>query len=57
MLAMEYYFSNDFDFTITDVLLVHRFYYAKDVLFNGYVGGRKVNGIVYCISGKALYTF
>lgn len=50
-------FTNDFDFTITDVLLAHRFCYANQESYNVYSNGRKASGIVYCLSGNATYCF
>jgi len=50
-------FKGDFDFTITDILLVHEFIYNANTAYSGYKNGRKISGIVYCISGSALYRF
>lgn len=47
----------DFDVTITEVVLVHRFHYVKDECYGVYARGRKISGIVYCLSGNALYSF
>lgn len=50
-------FIRDFDFTITEVLLAHRFCYPANCHYSIYSKGRKVSGIVYCLSGSVLYTF
>lgn len=54
---MEISFTADFDFTITEVILAHRSVYVPRHSYNLYTKGRKVSGLVYCVSGKALYTF
>ena len=54
---MESLYVRDFDFGIEDVLLAHKYYYGVGVDFSGYMKGRTVSGLVYCISGEALYRF
>lgn len=54
---MDYFFIRDFDFTITNVLLAHRSRYEPERCYSAYAKGRKVSGLVYCLSGNALYSF
>ena len=54
---MEHSFIRDFDFTITDVLLAHRHHFGQGISSNAYTRGRKISGLVYCISGNAFYRF
>ena len=54
---MESLYVRDFDFGIEDVLLAHKYYYGVGVDFSRYMKGSTVSGLVYCISGEALYRF
>lgn len=54
---MDHFFIRDFDFTITDVLLAHKSGYEIGYRYSAYIKGRKVSGLVYCLSGNALYSF
>lgn len=54
---MDHSLIRDFDFTITDVLLAHKSRYEIGFRYNAYTKGRKVSGLVYCLSGSALYRF
>lgn len=47
----------DFDFEISDVLLVHKFMYKPKHKMTDYKKGRNMAGFVYCISGEAVYEF
>ena len=53
----EILLADDFDVSIGDVLLVHRFTYASTYQCFDYTRGRRKSGMVYCLSGKALYDF
>ncbi len=55
---MEYsYFSTDFDFNIGDVILIHKNAFSPYAKWNGFCNGRKIDGLIYCISGEATYIF
>lgn len=54
---MDYFFIRDFDFNIIDIMLVHKSRYEVGHHDNAYIKGRKVSGLVYCLSGNALYRF
>lgn len=47
----------DFDFNIAEVLLVHRNRFVKDFCFHGYRGGRRMDGLVFCVSGRGIFDF
>ncbi len=47
----------DFDFEISEVLLVHKFTYESKHKMTDYKKGRNMAGFVYCISGEAVYEF
>ena len=57
MFVLTDLFIRDFDFTITEVLLAHHFCYSSNCHYSNYSKGRKVSGIVYCLSGSVLYSF
>lgn len=48
---------SDYDIEISEVILVHKCIFEKSYRTAVYKYGRKVSGIVYCISGKAMYDF
>ena len=54
---MEKIFKEDFDFEITEILLAHKDNFSANCSFSGYRKGRKTSGIVYCISGSAVFFF
>ena len=54
---MRKYFDGDFDLTISDILLAHKFSYAANSSYSLYQNGRKISGIVYCLHGSAVYRF
>ena len=45
----------DFDFSVTEVLLVHRNSHVHNFKWTEYRTGRKMDGLVFCIGGRALY--
>lgn len=54
---MQNSFQGDFDFSISEILLAHRYSFQPHITQTGYLQGRPVSGIVYSISGSALYCF
>ena len=54
---MKKLFKGDFDFCIKDIILVHNYNYAAGYRYDGYMDGRKCAGVVYCLTGSALYRF
>ena len=54
---MDILFTQDFDFTISDVLLAHRCQYVPGYKSDFYSKGRKISGIVYCLNGVGVYQF
>ncbi|MBQ8510029.1 MAG: helix-turn-helix transcriptional regulator [Clostridia bacterium] len=47
----------DFDINITEVLLVHRQTFVHRFRWSDYRGGRRMDGLVYCQSGEAVFDF
>ena len=52
---MEIQFD-DFDFTVTECVIAHKFEYQSGYIHTGYKNGRSVSGIVFCTGGEAKYT-
>jgi len=48
---------SDFDFQISEMLLVHRNSHVHDFKWTQYRGGRPSDGLVCCVSGTAQYDF
>lgn len=48
---------SDFDFQLSEILLVHRNTHIPDFRWTQYQNGRSADGLVYCIRGRALYEF
>lgn len=53
----DYRYSDEFDITVTDVLLVHRLSFGRSVGTSVYKNGRQIDGFVHCLSGEAVYDF
>ena len=47
----------DFDFQIAEVLLVHRNRFVEGYCYHGYRGGRRMDGLVLCVSGRGVFDF
>lgn len=47
----------DFDARIGDVLLVHRNRFIKSFRFSDYREGRRMDGLVFCVSGRGIFEF
>jgi len=54
---MKDLFKGDFDFGIRDIILIHNYNYVNGYRYDGYIDGRRCAGIVYCLTGSALYRF
>ena len=54
---MQNSFNGDFDFSVSEILLAHKFSFSANSSFSGYANGRKVSGMVYAIKGSVLYRF
>lgn len=48
---------SDFDLTLSEVLLVHRNRLVEGFRFNDYRGGRRMDGLVLCVSGRGIFEF
>ena len=48
---------SDFDLTVTEVLLVHRNRFVEGFRFNEYQSGRRMDGLVFCVSGQGIFDF
>lgn len=48
---------SDFDFRIAEVHLVHRNRFVEDFSFHAYRSGRRMDGLVLCVSGKGIFDF
>ena len=47
----------DFDAQIGQVLLVHRNRFVKSFRFSDYRDGRRMDGLVFCVSGRGIFDF
>lgn len=48
---------SDFDVTLSEVLLVHRNRFVEGFSFHDYRGGRRMDGLVFCVSGQGVFDF
>lgn len=48
---------SDFDFSIAEVLLVHRNRFVEGYCYHGYRSGRRMDGLVLCVSGRGFFDF
>ncbi len=53
----EYIEVSDFDITLAEVSLVHRNRFVEGFHFNDYWGGRRMDGLVFCVSGRGFFDF
>lgn len=48
---------SDFDLSLSEVLLVHRNRFVQNFHFNDYRSGRRMDGLVLCVSGRGIFDF
>lgn len=53
----ELYQTADFDFQIGEILLIHKNIHIHNFRWTAYRAGRGMDGLVFCISGRAAYHF
>ncbi len=53
----ETYQITDFDFSIDEILLIHRNSFVRHFKWNEYRTGRQSDGLVFCMSGQSAFDF